>query len=115
MNTLSNDNSLTGSDVPITWSRFKYPQSLIRYGIFLFVLVFIGYSLAFLDVRLSRFYAMFGHMGNMITNRYYPPDIEYVLDKRYLRFVLETIQMAYLGSLSAFFYRSPFHGAPHSM
>jgi len=99
MNTLENDNALTGSDVPITWSRFKYPQSLIRYGVFLFVLVFIGYSLAFLDVKLSRFYSMFGHMGNMITNRYYPPDIEYILDKRYLRYVLETIQMAYLGSL----------------
>ena len=65
----------------------------------MFVLVFIGYSLAFLDVKLSRFFSMFGHMGNMITNRYYPPDIEYILDKRYLRYVLETIQMAYLGSL----------------
>ena len=99
MNSLNNDNALTGSEVPITWSRFKYPQSLIRYGVFLFVLVFIGYSLAFLDVKLSRFFSMFGHMGNMITNRYYPPDIEYILDKRYLRYVLETIQMAYLGSL----------------
>jgi len=99
MNTLKNDNALTGSSVPITWNRFKYPQSLIRYGVFLFVLVFIGYSLAFLDVKLSRFFTMFGHMGNMITNRYYPPDIPYILDKRYLRYVLETIQMAYLGAL----------------
>jgi phosphonate transport system permease protein len=38
-------------------------------------------------------------MWNMITNRYYPPDISFVLDKRYLRYVLETIQMAYLGAL----------------
>lgn len=98
MNT-HNYNVTVGDHPPITWSRFKYPQSLIRYGVFLFILVFIGYSLAFLDVRLSRFFTMFGHMGNMIANRYYPPDISYILDKRYLRYVLETVQMAYLGAL----------------
>ena len=107
MNTIKNDDPLTGINVPITWSRFKYPESLIRYGAFLFVLVFIGYSLAFLDVKLSRFFTMFGHMGNMITNRYYPPDIDYILDKRYLRYVLETIQMAYLGALFGILFSIP--------
>ena len=91
----------------MTWSRFKYPQSLIRYGVFLFVLVFIGYSLAFLDVKLSRFFSMFGLMGKMITNRYYPPNISYILDKSYLRYVLETIQMAYLGALFGILFSIP--------
>ena len=96
---MHNNNATVGDHPPITWSRFKYPQSLIRYGVFLFVLVFISYSLAFLDVKLSRFFTMFGHIGNMVITRYYPPDVSYILDKRYLRYVLETIQMAYLGAL----------------
>lgn len=91
--------SLTVNGFSVAYNRFQYPQSLIRYGAFLFVLVFIVYSLNFLDVRLSRFFTMFGHMGNMIMNRYYPPAISYILDKSYLRYVVETIQMAYLGAL----------------
>lgn len=82
-----------------TWSRFKYPQSLIRYIIYLVVFVFIVYSLEYLNVPLGRFFTMFGHLGGMITNRYYPPDISYTLQKDYLRYVIETVQMAYLGAL----------------
>jgi phosphonate transport system permease protein len=42
---------------------------------------------------------MFGRVGALIGDRYYPPDIEYVLDRGYLATVLDTIQMAYLGAL----------------
>lgn len=107
MNTTKNNDLLAGTNVSITWSRFKYPQSLIKYGVFLFVLVFISYSLAFLDVKLSRFFSMFGHMWDMITNRYYPPNISYILDKSYLRYVVETIQMAYLGALFGLLFSIP--------
>ena len=99
MNTLKHEQVLPDADLQRTWSRFKYPQSLIRYGIFLLILVFVGYSLAYLNVNLGRFFTMFGRMGHMFAYRYYPPEISYVLDKSYLRYVLETIQMAYLGAL----------------
>jgi phosphonate transport system permease protein len=82
-----------------TWSRFKYPQSLNRFSIYLFILVLIGYSIAYMNIPLDRFLTMFGRLGKMIATRYYPPDISYALDKDYLRYVLETIQMAYLGAL----------------
>jgi hypothetical protein len=51
---------------------------------------------------LSRFYTIFGHMGNMIANRYYPPDIAYVLDKRYLRYVLVPRKLEWLGRVFPF-------------
>ena len=38
-------------------------------------------------------------MGDILANRYYPPDIEYIMDREYLDYVVETIQMAYLGAL----------------
>jgi len=81
------------------WSRFKYPQSLIRYGILLGVLMFLAYSVYYLNIPLERFMGMFGRIGDLLVDRYYPPDLEYIADRDYLSSVVETIQMAYLGAL----------------
>jgi phosphonate transport system permease protein len=81
------------------WSRIKYPQSLYRWGALMLALIFLGYSIAYLNIPLERFIGMFGRVGALISDRYYPPDIEYVLDKGYLATVFDTIQMAYLGAL----------------
>jgi len=81
------------------WSRFKYPQSLIRYGILLVVLMFLAYSVYYLNIPLERFMGMFGRIGDLLADRYYPPDLEYIADRDYLSSVIETIQMAYLGAL----------------
>ena len=82
-----------------TWSRFRYPQSLIKYGILLIILVFIAVSIEYLNVHLARFLTMFGRLGDLFANRYYPPDIPYILDSEYLGYVFETVKMAYLGAL----------------
>lgn len=81
------------------WSRFKYPQSLIRYGVLLGVLMFLAYSVYYLNIPLERFMGMFGRIGDLLADRYYPPDLEYIADRDYLGSVVETIQMAYLGAL----------------
>ncbi len=81
------------------WSRFKYPPSLIRYGILLGVLMFLAYSVYYLNIPLERFMGMFGRIGDLLADRYYPPDLEYIADRDYLSSVIETIQMAYLGAL----------------
>ncbi len=81
------------------WSRFKYPQSLIRYAIVLGVLMFLAYSVHYLNIPLERFMGMFGRIGDLLVDRYYPPDLEYIADRDYLSSIVETIQMAYLGAL----------------
>ena len=81
------------------WSRFKYPQSLIRYGVLLGVLMFLVYSVYYLNIPMERFLGMFGRIGDLLADRYYPPDLEYIADRDYLGSVVETIQMAYLGAL----------------
>ena len=81
------------------WSRFKYPQSLIRYAVLLGVLMFLAYSVYYLNIPLERFMGMFGRIGDLLAERYYPPDLEYIADRDYLGSVVETIQMAYLGAL----------------
>ncbi len=89
----------TSNTVPIAWSRYKFPGSLIRYGAWLSAFVFLVYSIEYLNIPLDRLLGMFGRMGDTIANRYYPPDIEYIIDAEYFEYVVETIQMAYLGAL----------------
>ncbi len=90
---------LPGDDVHREWSRFKYPQSLIKYGILLGLLLFFSYSVHYLNIPLDRILGMFGRLGDVLANRYYPPDMAYIADRGYLGAIIETIQMAYLGAL----------------
>ena len=99
MSDKSQNTVLVGDDVHRQWSRFKYPQTLINYGILLSVLLFFSYSVHYLNIPLDRILGMFGRLGDVLANRYYPPDMEYIADEGYLDAIIETIQMAYLGAL----------------
>ncbi len=88
-----------GQEPPLEWRRFRFPESLISYGAWLVVLCFLVYSIDYLNVPLERIFSMFGKMGTVLGTRYYPADIDYILDWKYMGYVLETIQMAYLGAL----------------
>lgn len=97
----------TTDAAPREWSRFKFPGSLYRYFGLLFALCFIGFSIVYLNIPLDRFLGMFGRIGSVVADRYYPPDIEYVTDPSYLASVFETIQMAYLGALFGMLFALP--------
>ena len=86
-------------DVPREWSRFKFPGTLYRWGGLLFALLFLTWSIVYLNIPLDRFINMFGRIGKLVADRYYPPEVDYVLAKDYLSSVVDTIQMAYLGAL----------------
>lgn len=81
------------------WSRFRFPHSLYRWGGLMAALLFLTWSIAYLNIPLERFIGMFGRIGDVLANRYYPPDVDYVLEADYLSSVLDTIKMAYLGAL----------------
>ena len=99
MSDKSQNTVLVGDDVHRQWSRFKYPQTLINYGILLSVLLFFSYSVHYLNIPLDRILGMFGRLGDVLANRYYPPDMDYIADEGYLDAIIETVQMAYLGAL----------------
>lgn len=100
--------SLNSAGIPIKeWRRFKYPQSLIKYGVSLGILLFIVISIEYLNIHLDRFADMFPRLADLFANRYYPPDIPYVLDSEYLGYVVETIKMAYLGTLFGILFSIP--------
>lgn len=81
------------------WSRYKFPESLFSYGLWIVVLTFLAFSVQYLEIPLGRIPNMFERMAIVLSTRYYPPDIEYIMDRDYMGYVIETIQMAYLGAL----------------
>jgi len=99
MSDKSQNTVLAGDNVHRQWSRFKYPQSLVSYGILLGLLAFFSYSVHYLNIPLDRILGMFGRLGDVLGNRYYPPDMAYIADEGYLAAIIETIRMAYLGAL----------------
>jgi phosphonate transport system permease protein len=107
MNNLDHAQGISVAAPPRSWSRYRFPESFIKFAVLLGVLVFLAYSVEHLNVHLGRFLAMFGRVGDLLANRYYPPDIPYVLDERYLGYVVETIQMAFLGALFGLMISAP--------
>ena len=83
----------------LRWSRYRFPESLYGYGAWMVVLGFLGFSVDYLEIPLDRIPDMFERTVSVLANRYYPPDVGYILDRDYLDYVVETIQMAYLGAL----------------
>ena len=59
--------------VPLTWRRFRYPQSLYKYVAVLVTLALIAYSLDYLKIPLERLPGVLGRMGEMLARRYFPP------------------------------------------
>ena len=96
---MPNPPSRAASEPSIRWSRYRYPDTLLRYGAWLCTFVFLVYCVEYLNIPLDRLLGVFGRMGDILANRYYPPDIEYIMDREYMGYVVETIQMAYLGAL----------------
>jgi phosphonate transport system permease protein len=60
------------------WSRYRYPESLIRFSVLLGVLVFIVYSLDFLNIDMKRLAGAFPRFAELLATRYFPPDLVFL-------------------------------------
>src|SRR5690554_5408042 len=81
------------------WTRYRYPQSLLRFGALLLVLALLSYSVHFLNIDLSRLFGAFPRLAEILATRYFPPDLDYVTDAGFMRSVLHTLQMSLLGGV----------------
>lgn len=79
------------------WSRYRHPESTIRFAVILAILAFLGYSIAYLNIDLSRILGAFPRLAEILATRYFPPDLNYVSDADFLRSVLRTLEMSLLG------------------
>lgn len=83
----------------LTWSRYSFPESLWSFGTVLLILVFLGYSLHFLNIDVLVMLTALGKLGGVIADRFYPPEISYVTNPGYLSSILDTLQMSFLGGI----------------
>lgn len=90
-----------------TWSRYTFSQSLYRHGTLLLILLFLGYSLHFLNVDIPLMLGALGGFVGVVSERYYPPDLAYVTDPGYLAAILDTLQMSFLGGMAGVFLAVP--------
>jgi phosphonate transport system permease protein len=95
----SSDRGAAAAKAPLTWSRFRYPQSLYKYGALLGTLAFIAFSIDYLNIEVDRLPGMLGRVVDLLAHRYYPPNIEHVLQKDFLHAVIETLEMSYLATV----------------
>ena len=79
--------------------RWRVPPALWRFTALLGVLVVLGYAVDRLNIDLDRLPGILGRMGRTLAERYFPPNVEHVLQPDYLRSVLETLQMSYLATV----------------
>jgi phosphonate transport system permease protein len=91
--------SANASAVPLSWRRFRYPQSLYKYAGLLATLAFIVYAIDYLDIDPERLLDMPGRIWATLSNRYYPPNIPHIATKDYLHALVETLQMSYLATV----------------
>lgn len=82
-----------------SWKKFSFRRSLLSYAGWLIAFTVIVFSIEYLDFPLERLFGMFGRIGDVLADRYYPPDIMYIMEADYLSYVVQTIHMAYLGTL----------------
>ena len=83
----------------LTWSRYSFPESLWSFGTVLAILVFLGYSLHFLNIDVLVMLTALGKLGGVIADRFYPQEISYVTNPGYLSSILDTLQMSFLGGI----------------
>lgn len=83
----------------LSWSRYSFPESLWSFGTVLAILVFLGYSLHFLNIDVLVMLTALGKLGGVIADRFYPPEISYVTNPGYLSSILDTLQMSFLGGI----------------
>tara|TARA_B100001057_G_scaffold477942_1_gene547850 strand:+ start:2709 stop:3548 length:840 start_codon:yes stop_codon:yes gene_type:complete len=91
----------------LSWTRYRFPESLWSFGTVLAILVFLGYSLHFLNIDILVMLSALGKLGGVIANRFYPPEISYVTNPGYLASILDTLQMSFLGGILGVFLAIP--------
>lgn len=87
----------TRIDSPREWSRNRLPRTLQRYFFGLGVIVFIAYSMHYMNIDLARLAGAYPRLGALIAENFFPPDVAYVLQPDALVSILNTVQMALLG------------------
>ena len=78
------------------YSRLRL-ETIVRWLSFAAAIGLVVYSLDYLNIDLERLLGFAPRLIEVLSTRYFPPDLEYVARPDFLRSVLQTLQMSLLG------------------
>lgn len=102
---MSRATSSLAGPMPLSETSFRWTERhrrqrltlIVRWGSFLAALALAAYSLDYLGIDAERLLDFLPRVYEVLSTRYYPPDLRYVLEPDFLKSVLETLQMSLLG------------------
>ncbi len=81
------------------WKRFRFPQSLYKYGALLAGLYFIWWSMEVLRIDPERLPGLFQRLGTVLATRYWPPEWSHVVKPDFIDAIIDTFQMSYVATV----------------
>ena len=84
--------SLTGKK-QVVWKK------IVNYVLVLFLFTFLYWSFTYLNIPIRRFLTMWGPIGYKIHQLFLPPDFGYLNNMKLLRSIVQTFQLAFLGTV----------------
>jgi phosphonate transport system permease protein len=81
------------------WKRFRFPQSLYKYGALLAGLTFIWWSMDVLRIDPERLPGIFQRLGSVLANRYWPPEWSHIVKPEFIDAIIDTFQMSYVATV----------------
>ena len=81
------------------WKRFRFPQSLVKYVVLLVALYGVWWSLDVLNIDVERLPGLFGRIGDVLSRRYWPPDLAHVAKPDFVNAIVDTFQMSYVATV----------------
>lgn len=81
------------------WKRFRYPQSLYKYGVLLAALAFVWWAMGVLRIDPERLPGLFQRLGSVLANRYWPPEFSHVVKPEFIDAIIDTFQMSYVATV----------------
>jgi phosphonate transport system permease protein len=81
------------------WKRFRFPQSLVKYVVLLVALYGVWWSLDVLNIDVERLPGLFGRIADVLSRRYWPPDLAHVVKPDFVNAIVDTFQMSYVATV----------------
>jgi phosphonate transport system permease protein len=81
------------------WRRFRFPQSLYKFGALLAAIAFVAWSMDVLRIDPERLPGLFQRLGTVLANRYWPPEFAHVVKPDFLGAIVDTFQMSYVATV----------------
>ncbi len=81
------------------WKRLRPANLLLRLLVVLAIAGFVWWALDVLRIDVDRLPGLFGRIADVLSTRYWPPDLKHVLKPDFIDAIVETFQMSYVATV----------------